>query len=249
MYWQVTGSNVRVLGSMHLLPANNAGLPPWAVRAYEWAELLVFESEPQSIFPYFGASTPQSLRDHLQPASFEVLRGLWPAAESLPAIESVRPWAVFLLSSALTQRVIPGVEPQFIKWAAEHSKPVEFLERGEEVAAAFDSAPTDEICQALELLAADLTEPQRSLEGMYAAWLRGDLPALFEVAKGSPTFRLEGVKEALLDRRNREWVPQLRRLANRSQRTLVAVGALHLHGPRNAMELAGWELQPLPTGG
>jgi uncharacterized protein len=249
MYWQVTNTNVRVLGSMHLLPENNTGLPKWAVQAFEWAELLVFESDPQAIVPYFKASSPQSLRNELKPASFETLCSLWPKSETFPQIEDVRPWVVFLLSSALTQRVTLGVEPQFIKWALEQSKQVEFLERGEDVVAAFDSAPASEIYEALEMFVADLTEPQRSLEGMYAAWMRCDLQSLFNVARQSPTFRFAGIKQALLERRNREWAPHLRQLGDRRERTLIAVGALHLHGPGNAMEHAGWDVQLVPTDG
>ena len=36
MYWQFPGTNVRILGSMHMLPASNSGLPGWAVEAFEW---------------------------------------------------------------------------------------------------------------------------------------------------------------------------------------------------------------------
>lgn len=136
-----------------------------------------------------------------------------------------------------------------MKWAGEQSKPVQFLESGEDVAAAFDSAPATEIRDALELLASDLSAPQRSLEAMYIAWLRGDLPALFAVAGQSPLFHFAGLKAAVLERRNREWAPSIRQLMNARQRTLIAVGALHLYGPGNAIEHSGQTAQLIATGG
>lgn len=249
MYWQFPDTNVRLLGSMHMLPANNSGLPRWAIEAFEWAEVLVFESDPPTILPLLPSPTPAHLQRELTPTAWEALRGLWPTTGHLPSLEAVRPWAALLLSSVFTQRTAHGIETQFMQWASEQSKPVHFLETAEAVAAAFDSAPADEIRGALELLASDLSAPQRSLEAMYEAWLRGDLPALYAVASQSPMFHFAGLRGAVLERRNREWASSLRRLMATPQRTLVAVGALHLYGAGNAIEYSGRNAQLIPPEG
>lgn len=243
MYWQFPDTNVRLLGSMHMLPANNSGLPSWAINAFEWAEVLVFESDPSTILPLLSSPTPTNLQRELSPAAWETLRGLWPTTGHLPSLEVVRPWAALLLASVFTQRTSHGVESQFMQWASEQSKPVHFLETAEDVAAALDSAPADEIRSALELLASDLSAPQRSLEAMYEAWLRGDLPALYAVASLSPMFHFAGLRGAVLERRNREWASSVCRLMDTPQRTLVAVGALHLYGSGNAIECSGRNAQ------
>ncbi len=239
MYWYFPNTNVRILGSMHLLPASNVGLPDWAVKAFEWAEVLVFESDPPAILPYLRATEPLNLQHNLTPATWNALTALWPSSGTLPLIENTRMWAVLLCSSVFAQKTAEGVEPQFMRWAAEQSKPVQFLESGEDIATAFDSAPIIEIRDAIELLASDLTVPQRSLEAMYAAWLRKDIQALFEVASQSSILRSPGLKAAVLDRRNRAWMPALRQLMDTQRRTLIAVGALHLYGPGNAIEFCG----------
>ena len=249
MYWHFPNTNVRILGSMHMLPASNSGLPSWAIEAFEWAEVLVFESNPPAILPFLRSSSPPNLQDDLRPATWEALRRLWPTAGPLPSVEDARPWAALLLSTVFTQKTVLGIETQFMQWAGEQSKPIQFLETGEAVAAAFDSAPATDIREALELLASDLSAPQRSLEAMYTAWLRGDLPALFEVASQSPMFRFAGLRAAVLDRRNREWAPALRQLMSTPHRTLIAVGALHLHGPGNAIEHCGQNAQLIPSDG
>jgi uncharacterized protein YbaP (TraB family) len=249
MYWQFPGTNVRVLGSMHMLPISNLGLPDWAIEAFEWSEALVFESDPPAILPYLRASSPPNLKQELKSATWEALRAHWPTSGPLPPVEDTRPWAILLFSAALAQRAAHGIESQFMQWAAEQSKPVHFLESAEAVASAFDSAPAAEIREALELLTSDLSAPQRSLEAMYSAWMRGDLSALVDVANKSPTFQFPGLKHAVLQRRNLEWSPALRQLMSSSKRTLVAVGALHLHGPGNAIECVGQIAELFPLGG
>jgi uncharacterized protein len=249
MYWHFPNTNVRILGSMHMLPANNSSLPGWAIQAFEWAEVLVFESNPQAILPHLRAPSPPNLKNDLKPATWEALRSLWPTTGLFPLIEDTRPWAALLLSSSFTLKAVQGIESQFMQWADERSKPVQFLESGEDVAAAFDSAPVTEIREALELLTSDLSAPQRSLEAMYIAWMRGDLPALFAMASQSPIFHFAGLKAAVLERRNREWASSLRQLMKTQQRTLVAVGALHLYGSGNAIEYSEQNAQLIPSGG
>jgi uncharacterized protein YbaP (TraB family) len=245
MYWQFPKTNLRILGSMHLIPANNSGLPNWAIEAFEWAEVLVFESDPPTILPLVQAPAPTDLQQTLTPQAWKTLHGLWPKTGQLPPIESVRPWAALLFSSVFAQRVAQGIEAQLMQWAVEQSKPVLFLETAEEVASAFDSAPADEIRQALELLAANLSAPQRSIEAMYKAWLLADLPGLYAAASQSPTFQLTGLKSAVLTRRNQQWAPAIRQLLQSPKRTLIAVGALHLFGQGNAIEQTGCDVQPI----
>ena len=249
MYWQFPGTNVRILGSMHLLPAYNSGLPSWATQAFEWAEALVFESDPPTILPLLRSPTPIALRSEVSPVTWEKLSDLWPTSGPLPPLDTVRPWAALLMSTVFSQRTAQGVEGLFMGWASEQFKPVEFLETAEQVAAAFDSAPASEVREALERLASDLSAPQRSHEAMYVAWLRGDLPALYSIAKASPLFQFAGLRAAVLERRNREWAPTLVRLMHAPRRTLIAVGALHLYGSGNAIEYSGQSVQLIPTGG
>ena len=43
MYFEIPGSNVRMLGSMHMVPAGTVAAPPWTEGAYDWCEALVHE--------------------------------------------------------------------------------------------------------------------------------------------------------------------------------------------------------------
>src|SRR6478672_5785473 len=108
MYWQFIGTNVRILGSMHMLPVRNSGLPTWATQAFEWAEVLVFESDPPTILPLLRSPIPTHLQQSVSPSTWAALSDLWPATSPLPSLETVRPWAALLLSAVLAQRTAPG---------------------------------------------------------------------------------------------------------------------------------------------
>ena len=250
MYFEIPGTKVRVMGSMHLLPAGGSGLPSWAQRAYEWSEVLVFESDPAVIFKVLRASPDVRLGERLSKDAWNALNRIWPLDPSvIPSLESIQPWAVFLFANALTLNSVEGIEPNFLQWAAQSSKEVHFLETGEQLADALDSAPLDEVLESIELLARDLSAPQISLESMYQAWTAKDLPGLYEVASSSPSFKLPGVRRAAIQTRNEAWTPGLRELLRSSKRTLVAVGALHLYGPGNLFSCLGYEAHALTEGG
>ena len=239
MYLQLAGTHVRLLGSMHLFPTTSRRTPPWVAEAYDWAEALVFESDPPTILPFLKAdSTPSTAR--LQPFvsadAWNQLQAFWPTEGLMAPLAGLRPWAALIVAPTLFQQVVEGVEPRMMRSALAQSKPYEYLETAGEIAAALESIPLEAVGAALDLLMADRGEPQRTLERMHAAWLDGDLEAVQQIAVESPMFNLPGVRQAILDRRNRAWAARLAQLTGRPERTLVVVGALHLCGPGNLIE-------------
>jgi uncharacterized protein YbaP (TraB family) len=236
MYLQLTGTQVRLLGSMHLFPAASPRVPAWVSQAFDWAETLVFESDAQSIWPFLKREGGPSLEHMLPPEVWRRLDASWPTAGVLAPLSELRPWAAMMVAPTLCQRVVEGVEPRMLREAAAQAKPYRFLETAEEVVTSLESIPLPAICTGLELLLADLTEPQRTLERMQAAWLRRDLQAIYDVAAESPMFNLPGIRSAILDARNRAWTPRVREALDNPARTLVVVGALHLCGPDNLVE-------------
>jgi uncharacterized protein YbaP (TraB family) len=223
MYLQLTGTQVRLLGSMHLFSAASPRMPAWVSQAFDWAETLVFESDAQSILPFLKQEGGQSLEHVLPPDVWRQLDASWPSAGVLAPLSELRPWAAMMVAPALCQRVVEGVEPRMLREA-------------EEVVASLESIPLPAICTGLELLLADLTEPQRTLDRMQAAWLQRDLQGVYDVAAESPMFSLPGIRSAILDARNHAWAPRVREALETPKRTLVVVGALHLCGPGNLIE-------------
>jgi uncharacterized protein YbaP (TraB family) len=85
-----------------------------------------------------------------------------------------------------------------------------------------------------------------SLDALEAAWLAGDLKGLNaagfeEMTRSSPEFF-----DALITRRNANWVPRISKLLSTPGTYFVAVGAGHLIGPKGVPELLkakGYEVE------
>jgi uncharacterized protein YbaP (TraB family) len=239
MYLHIPGTTVRLLGSMHLFPAASRRTPPWVDEAYDWAETLVFESDPPTILPFLKADSADGVaRLHalLSADAWTRLQAAWPTEGPLAPLADLRPWAALIVAPTLFQQLVEGVEPRMLRWALAHGKPFEYLETAGEVADALESIPPDVVAAALAALVQDVGEPQRTLERMHAAWLEGDLAAVHRIAVESPMFALPEIRRGILDTRNRLWAARVKNLFPRAQRTLVVMGALHLCGPGNLVE-------------
>jgi uncharacterized protein YbaP (TraB family) len=247
MYFQLTGTQVRVLGSMHLFSAATPRMPGWVSQAFEWAQTLVFESDAQAILPFLKRDGGQSIEHALAPEVWSRLDASWPSAGALAPLGDLRPWAVMMAAPTLCQRVVEGVEPRLVRECDAQAKPYRFLETAQEVVASLESIPLPTICSGLEMLLADLTEPQRTLERMQSAWLQRDLQAVYSAE--SPMFSLPGMRNAILDARNAAWAPRVQEMLETPVRTLVVVGALHLHGAGNLIERLQCAAEPILCAG
>ncbi len=250
MYFELAGTNVRVMGSMHMLPSDCPTIPDWSVRAFDWCEEVAFEAEPTALSPsHLKKSDGVDLTEHLSRATWASLKRIWPPPSVILPLEEVRPWAALIYGGAFALRCVDGIEPLFHRRAAEESKQIHYLENGDDMASAFDTAPLADVVRSIELLVRDYSEPQRTLKKMYRAWVAEDLPGLTKVALHSPSFRLPTIKHAVILKRNQAWVGKMNELINSPKRTLVAVGALHLYGPGNLFECLGHQTNLLSNGG
>jgi uncharacterized protein YbaP (TraB family) len=249
MYFQLTGTNVRLLGSMHMFPAASPDIPAWVSQAYEWSESLVFESDSPTILPLIKVQGGAGLKSMLSADVWAALEAFWPSTGPLSPLGALHPWAAMLFAPTFSLQSTEGVEPRFLRSAIEQSKPFQFLETTQELAASFESISLAEIQASLKLIVSDLTEPQRQLNSMHAAWLRRDLQSLHQVASQSPMFDFPTIRSAVLDSRNRAWVPAVSNLIGSPKRTLVIVGALHLYGLGNLIECLGHPIEPVPING
>jgi uncharacterized protein YbaP (TraB family) len=135
------------------------------------------------------------------------------------------------------------VEPNFLKWANDDSKPISYLETPQELVNSFESVPVEEVLAGINLIASDLSACQRQLCDIHKAWLAQDLKDIYQVASQSPSFGYPGLRSALLDSRNRAWTSVIQEILGTPKRTLIVVGALHLYGANNLVEHLGLEVE------
>ena len=252
--WRVsTGedSELWLLGSVHYLREQDHPLPDVGARV----ELL----------------------DDLDPASIQMqfmVAGLLPATSSLPgvvdahvyrlaettagslgldiaALERVKPWlvALTLMDLGMTRlgyRSDQGLEQYLLARARDDRKPVHGLETVTDQIRVFDGLDAAEQEALLEQTLAELDSAGQEMDELLNAWRDGSLATLTD--KLSASFEgFPGLYEALVIDRNRSWVPELERLAAQPGRHLVVVGALHLVGDHNVVDLLrerGLPVQP-----
>lgn len=245
MYLQVDGSNARIAGTMHVFPAESPDMPQWLWQAYDRAEDLVIESDPPSILPHRQLADGSQLADHLPANVLHKLSQIWP--ENFGPVHALKPWAAFLSAPLALLPHTAGVEMHIIERAKQDSKPVYTLETGADVAALFDSLPTNLFAERLEFIVSNPDTARATFRAVHVAWLSRSIPALLRSVASLPLFAIPALRSAILLTRNRAWMSHFRVGIQAQRRTLFLVGALHLCGDGSVPELIQQEGHGLST--
>ena len=255
LLWKVSDADnsLYLLGSFHLLKEGDYPLPAEVDRAFDDAESLLFEVDPQAMASPETVATMQKymayegdarLSTALPKRTLEKLETMLSASGgSVAALEHSEPWAVSLgLVLGITQsmgfRPDLGVDRHLMERAAKAGKPTGGLETVEDQFRAMDSVPHAEQAKGLEEFLDDPRKMVQQMGEMHAWWRAGDVGRLdaemrAEMEKETPeTYRLLNVA------RNQAWLPQVekRLTESKSEDTLVVVGALHLLGEDGLVE-------------
>ena len=252
--WRLSdGSNqLFIAGTVHLLPAEQFPLPDEFDQAYQQADTLVFEADVRQL------DTPQGMQLLLQQARYndgrqldQVLSAttyakLQDFAKSqgvdLRQLNSYKPDFVLLtlMQSALqnTGMAGQGVDMFFLQQALTDRKALLFLETVEQQLTMLLNASANNEDAYVQQNLAQLSEMDGQLKQIIAAWRSGNTDALASVAMAF-TDTPEGKQfyQTLLVQRNQNWIPQLTQMLATKEVELVLVGALHLAGDSNVLEL------------
>lgn len=247
MYYEIIETNIRIMGSIHAFPSGNLEIPAWAINAFEWADEIVFEADTSKAIPFFKSRSNEDLHDAITPAAWSYLSSVWPTDGPLHKLNEIRPWAALLVVPSLVVKLEQGIEPRFHQWAHEQSKPISFLEKPEQFAHILESIPLRDIQAALDLFICNESLQSQLMSEIYSAWLSGSLAKTYEAASKAPTFNIQSLREAILDRRNKLWAPAVKALLPTQKKTLVVVGALHLHSDGGLLSVLDLPVKQLST--
>jgi uncharacterized protein YbaP (TraB family) len=253
--WEVSS----MTGRVYLYGTVHAGKPDWyplpnvVEKALEDSTALVVEadisdiegmrkSQPANYVP------PDTLAKHVDPAAYERFRKLLPRYR-LPEAQVVqmKPFiAVSLLVFAEWAR--QGFQPELsvdgylIQKAREQKKPVRELEGLETQMQLMDSLTEEEgkrIFQGtVDALESGLTGEQ--IQGMVKAWQDGDPKEMLATARryNENVAGAREFEEKFVWDRHEAMLQKIEEFLNQSRdRDFVAVGALHLAGPRGLVEM------------
>ena len=226
MYYQIEGTNVRLAGSLHLVPMG-ATIPPWVESAYQWSEEIYMEHDTDTL-PIHGFLAPgESAQTRMPTDLWAMLKNAWPANQA--PLERQRFWLIMVVLAFTGVPVLLGVENLIRQRATADSRLVRHLETVEEFSQFMDGI-SDADCQHGLRLTLDSPADTRSrnLSDMYAAWVTNKVGAIAALVQSSPIAQTPAAMHALYEARNALWLPRITALFGSQKRILILVGAGHL---------------------
>jgi len=250
--WAIRGAHntVYLAGSIHLLRAADAALPPGFARAYSGASRLVMEVDlarldatemAHSMAERARLPEGTTLEQRIGAARYRRVSAT-AASLGLPegTLDRATPWLVGLQLTELEYVHLgfdpsQGVEQQLVQRALADRKPTAGLETFGDELGVFAALSGTEQLRFLDMVIADLAATESDTQAVLAAWRRGDARQLGKLlAHEYRTFPT--LYRALVTERNQRWLPQIEALLRQQEDCLVVVGALHLVGQGGLLE-------------
>jgi len=252
--WQISqgdASTVWLLGSVHYLRDTDYPLPTIIDEIYTRADDLVMEIDLDDLDPVDvqtrfmqAAMLPatQSLSTVLDADVYaDASRAAQTLGLELAALEPFEPWlaALTIMDLGMARngfRADQGLEQHLLARARHDGKVVQGLETLADQISVFDGLSYSEQQSLLDQTLEEIDSPEREMDQLLDAWRSGRLDTL--AGKLSESFAdFPGLYEALVVHRNERWISRIESLAAQPGNTLVIVGALHLVGENNVVEM------------
>ena len=251
--WKATRgeSTVYIFGTIHLLTEDVKWLSPRLRQHFDEADTLVLEinmdpAAQQAIgmlmFQIGFYRPPDNLQNHLSEEEYRkiidlVVDGQVPEA----VVRQMRPWAAMITAvakSAATGNFNPelGADRTFDRMARASGKTIEGLETVEYQLRLFADLPEDEQIYLLKESLKQIEDIEEVFIRMRDAWLDGDVEELADIMNEGMDGN-DDLMERFLIQRNRNWVAQVDAMLDSPGVTFMAVGAGHLAGDDNLIEL------------
>jgi uncharacterized protein YbaP (TraB family) len=252
--WRVAGRDggeIVLLGSIHILRESDHPLPSSIDRLIERAETIVMEIDLDDLDParqqrviLQTAVLPEGtqIADVIDAELYRLLEQR--AAETgvdLAMLARFEPWFLSISLLDLGMRKLGfeperGIEQYVLGRSRGAGKEILGLETMEFQIGIFDAlSPSSQKAMLAQTLT-ELDEAETAMVAMTAAWRAGELePLSDELLDDFADF--PGLYETLVTERNEAWVGSLERMLETGERYLVVVGALHLVGRDNVIDL------------
>lgn len=255
LLWKVSGaqgSELYLLGSFHLLKADDYPLSSDVDRAFTAAQRLLFELSPEEMnSPQLATQMMQAamrrdgrqLKDDLDAATWQRLER-WGTANNMPVdrLAGLKPWFVGLTIS-IAQMTQQGLDPKsgldrhLMDRAAQADKPAMGLESAASQITMLDSMSIDEQRQLLREALEQVDKGDEQSRQLHDAWRRGDDVMLWRDMAAQMKREYPGLYQRINVDRNNAWLPSLQQWLQPGRgNTLVVVGALHLLGSDGVVE-------------
>ena len=267
--WRITSADadnkniLYIAGTLHVLKTSDFPLPEEFDEAYENSDNLVFEADLSSfddlevqkrMQAMVSYSDGSDLSDHLQPETLERFSNRL-ASYGIPfgMVKEYKPgFAATTLALLELQKLgigQAGVDMYYDEKARKDGREIEGLETVDQQIGFIANMGIDNPDEFLNYSIDDLERLSEMMDNMTEAWRVGDMPALATHMIEQMQEQYPGVYKTLLTDRNASWLPKLEAMMQDADVELVMVGAGHLAGEGNVLELleeAGYKIEQLP---
>ena len=151
MYYQIEGSNVRLAGSMHFVPAG-ATVPQWIMDAYQWSEDVLVEANRDHL-PTDGFLPPgQSSETRVPSDLWKKIEACWPANHPLGAPGPQKLWLIAMILGLAGISLSHGVEHAITERLMADARPIGYLESVGEFAGLMDAVSDADYAKVFSLI-------------------------------------------------------------------------------------------------
>jgi len=244
------GSVIYLGGTFHLLRDVDYPLPPEFARAYQAADIVVFETDigrmldqatRQQLLTKARYADGSTLAKHLSPLTYKELSS-YCAVNNIPLgqFEQFKPGMLMLTLTLMELEKMgvrqQGVDQFFYDLARKEKKGIEGLETVEEqveqVVSMADGIEDEFVSYSLK----DMATLQQQFSALASAWRTGDAAKLDELLVADLKTRQPRLYNRLITERNRNWQAIIDAYQNMPRTRFVLVGAGHLVGSNGIIE-------------
>lgn len=260
LLWEISGNGLTkpsyLFGTFHMMCKDDIHFSPNLLAALNYAGEVYFEMDLDDPANTLGAlmfmnmKDGKTLKDLYTPEEFSRLEKYFNDSlrTSLKSFQKMKPTmlSAFLYPKMFPCKTISGVEQELMKSAVKSKKEIKGFETIAFQAAVFDSIPYDSQAKNLLNTIDSIGHYKIFFDTMlhvYQSQQIGEIEEMFT----KPEFGMQDGMEFLLDKRNANWVEQLKTILPK-QNIFMAVGAGHLVGKKGLIELLkkeGYTLRPI----
>lgn len=244
-------NTIYLLGSIHLLKTDSYPLSKGIEDAYDNCKKIVFETDIhgmkdlalQTKMMTLGLyADGQTLEQNISKQTYASLKKkAIEAGLSMAVLDRFKPWlcAVTLAATELQRLGFDpnyGIDMYFFDKAKKDNKEITFLETADYQLEALTEMAGREEESFLKQTLKDLEVVETMFSDIVDSWKTGDVDRLESIMRIS--FKCHpDIYDRLVIQRNKEWITQIENLINQDDNVLVIVGAGHLVGTENILEL------------
>ncbi len=260
LLWEISGKDLKkpsyVFGTFHLMCKEDIQFSDNLLKALKSSEEVYFEMDLDDMSNTLGAmmfmnmKNGRTLKDLFTEAEYDKIQFFFKDSlrTNISLFQKMKPFFLeaFIYPKLLSCGEISGLEQELLKIAGKEMKEIRGFETIAFQAAVFDSVPYETQAKSLLNSIDSIQKNKVNFEKMlkvYQTQEIGKIEAMFQ----DEEFGMKDGLEILLDKRNLNWVEQLKTILPKKN-IFMAVGAGHLVGEKGVIELLrkeGYTLRPL----